>query len=56
MSWDKFTCNMMGALYYAVLIAWEYTKMGLVWIVKKIKKAVQLVNKHHQLSKKSTLV
>lgn len=55
MNWDRFVWNATGAMYYAVLIAWEYAKMGSVWFAKKIKKAVQSVNKHHQ-TKKSILV
>lgn len=56
MNWDRFVWNATGAMYYAVLIAWEYMKMGLVWTVKKIKKAVQSANKHHQNNKKTILV
>lgn len=26
--------NINGATYYAILIAWEYVKMGLTWLVK----------------------
>lgn len=55
MSWDRFVWNMTGAFYYAVLIAWEYAKMGAAWSVKKIKKAVLSGNKHHQ-TKKSIIV
>lgn len=56
MCWDRFAWNMVGACYYAVLIAWEYIKMGAVWSAKKIKKAVQSENKHHQNNKKTILV
>lgn len=30
MSWDRFVFNFTGAMYYAILIAWEYVKMA--WI------------------------
>lgn len=30
MSWDRFVFNFTGAMYYAILIAWEYIKMA--WI------------------------
>lgn len=28
MNWDRFIFNFTGAMYYAVLIAWEYLKIG----------------------------
>ena len=32
---NKTISNINGATYYAILIVWEYVKMGLAWLVKQ---------------------
>ena len=34
MSWDRYVYDITGALGYAILIVWEYIKMGVVRVAK----------------------